>query len=284
MTPTRYKYVQDENGATIAALIEGELFTATDRNPGFQGILDALRESAPATAIRELFDATLTVARRFEALSERVTLAGGRLYFDGDLIDNALTDQVLRFIDEGREDWRPLVNFFEKVSLNPNAHSREQLFDWLSRHEFAITPDGDFVAYKGVNSGSEKAFQSVSGGPAVVNGVPHTSGPVQQNIGDVVEMARSRVHHDPTQGCSVGLHVGDYSYASNFGHSLLLVKVNPRDVVSVPTDCEWRKMRVCRYTVIEEIPRSRQLDSAYYEYEDEGDWEYQEPEDIHTVL
>jgi hypothetical protein len=281
---TRYKYVQDENGATVAALIDGELFTATDRHTGFQTILAALREGQAGSIIRDLFDATQAVARRFEALSERVTLAGGRLFFDGDPIDNALTDQVLRFIDEGVEDWRPLVNFFEKVSLNPNAHSREQLFDWLARHEFAITPDGDFIAYKGVSPGQEKAYQSCSAGPAVVNGQPHTGGPVPQDIGDVVEMARSRVHHDPTQGCSVGLHVGDYSYASGFGARLLLVKVNPRDVVSVPTDCEWRKMRVCRYKVVEEIPRSESLDSGFYDYPDDDDFDdYDEPSDIHSL-
>jgi hypothetical protein len=280
----RYKYVADENGATIAALINGELFTATDRHAGFARIHEALRDGENETTVRDLFDATLTVARRFEALSERVTLAGGRLFFDGDLINNSLTEQVLRFIDEGIEDWQPLVNFFEKVALNPNAHSREQLFDWLSRHEFAITPDGDFIAYKGVRRGSEKAFESCSSGPAVINGTPHASGPVPQDIGDVVEMARSRVHHDPTQGCSVGLHVGDFSYASSFGPVLLLVKVNPRDVVSVPTDCDWKKMRVCRYTVVEEIAK-QELNSGFYDYPDDEDYdEPDEPVDIHSVL
>jgi hypothetical protein len=279
----RYKYVADENGATIAALIDGDLFTATDRHAGFSRIHEALRNGESETTVRDLFDATLTVARRFEALSERVTLAGGRLFFDGDLINNSLTEQVLRFIDEGIEDWQPLVNFFEKVSLNPNEHSREQLFDWLSRHDFAITQDGDFIAYKGVRRGTETDFESCSGGPAVINGVPHSQGPVPQSVGDVVEMARSRVHHDPAAGCSVGLHVGDFSYASSFGPVLVLVKVNPRDVVSVPTDCEWRKMRVCRYTVVEEIPKQA-LNSGFYDYPDDEDFAEDEPVDIHSVL
>lgn len=248
----KYRLVEDENGSHVAAVIDGKLYSATDRHAGYFALVTALRDGKPAQTILELFDATQAVARRFEALSERVTLANGRLYFDGDLIHNSLTEQVLRFIDEGIEDWRPLVNFFEKVSLNPNQHSREQLFDWLDRHAFAIAPDGDFLAYKGVRAhNGEKDYESLTGGPAVVNGVPHTSGPVPQSVGDTVEIARSRVTHNPSIGCASGLHVGDFSYANSFGPVLLQVKVNPRDVVSVPTDCGWKKMRVARYKVVD---------------------------------
>lgn len=275
----RYRLVEDENGSHVAAVIDGQLFSATDRHAGYPALVAALRNGEPTEVIRDLFDATQAVARRFEALSERVTLANGRLYFDGDLIHNSLTEQVLRFIDEGIEDWRPLVNFFEKVSLNPNDHSREQLFDWLDRHSFAIAPDGDFLAYKGVRLHSgDKAYESISSGPAVVNGVPHSSGPVPQSIGDVVEIARSRVVHNPSVGCASGLHVGDFSYANSFGPVLLQVKVNPRDVVSVPTDCEWRKMRVSRYKVVDVL--HGEYTSAVWNTDDEDF----EPEDFHSGL
>jgi hypothetical protein len=57
-------------------------------------------------------------------------------------------------------------------------------------------------------------------------------------------------------GCSVGLHVGTYDYASNFTLNVLEVHVNPRDVVSVPTDSNWAKVRCCRYVVIKEVERT----------------------------
>jgi hypothetical protein len=47
--------------------------------------------------------------------------------------------------------------------------------------------------------------------------------------------------------------VGSFDHAAGYGNTLLEVKVNPRDVVSVPSDTGGAKMRVCRYTVVQEI-------------------------------
>jgi hypothetical protein len=47
---------------------------------------------------------------------------------------------------------------------------------------------------------------------------------------------------------------------------MLLVEINPRDVVSVPSDSSFQKLRVSRYKVIEHI-EGRQ-ESNYYEFED----------------
>ena len=62
---------------------------------------------------------------------------------------------------------------------------------------------------------------------------------------------------DVEQGCAKGLHVGSWEYANDFkgnGH-LMVVKVNPRDAVSVPRDCSWQKLRACRYVVVAEEGR-----------------------------
>lgn len=71
-------------------------------------------------------------------------------------------------------------------------------------------------------------------------------------------MPRSQVTADSGIGCSAGLHVGTWDYAVTFlGHDtpVLAVLVSPRDVVSVPTDCDAQKMRVCRYQVLREATR-----------------------------
>jgi hypothetical protein len=63
-------------------------------------------------------------------------------------------------------------------------------------------------------------------------------------------MPRSEVAHNPRQACEAGLHVGTFNYVG--GHTrehVLEVHVNPRDIVSVPTDGGGQKVRVCRYTV-----------------------------------
>ena len=37
------------------------------------------------------------------------------------------------------------------------------------------------------------------------------------------------------------------------GNKLMICKVNPRDVVSVPNDCRCQKLRCCKYEVVSEF-------------------------------
>jgi hypothetical protein len=96
----------------------------------------------------------------------------------------------------------------------------------------------------------EGVYYSTRSGHAIVNGVD-INDYVPQRVGDVVEMPRSEVTFDPSVSCSSGLHVADWGYANGMGNTVLAVLVNPRDVVSVPTDYGDAKVRVCRYKVLE---------------------------------
>jgi hypothetical protein len=117
------------------------------------------------------------------------------------------------------------------------------LFDWLKSEDFTITEDGDILGYRYLRDD----FTSYHSGPGIVNGVP-TNGHLDNSVGNVVEMARSSVTHDPRSSCASGLHVGNWGYSGNQSN-IVEVIVNPRDVVSVPVDAGGSKMRVCRYTV-----------------------------------
>lgn len=184
------------------------------------------------------------VRRVVEVLSDRVEVIDGVLHFDGDAVYDALGDTISRYHAEGR-DTAGIVRFMERLADNPNAHSREQLFTWSMARDLTITEDGYLVAYKGVS----EDLLSISAGKADVNGVTHT-GNIPNPIGAVVSMPRAEVEFNPGVGCSKGLHVGNRSYAGSFGPVTLEVLVDPADVVSVPTDCSWQKMRVCRYQVV----------------------------------
>lgn len=240
--------VGDESNLTVVA--NGNLLVANEQHPNWSAILDAVvvQNTDDEDAVERLFDPSAAAAVEFEKVSERVSVANGRVYLDGDEIHGALSNQIARFLEEGVEDWKPLVKFLEKVSTNLNEHSREQLFDWLSRRNFTITSEGNFVAYKGVNPD----LSSISRGPGIVDGKEVSQ--VVNPIGSVVEMPRSKVVHDPRQGCAYGLHAGTFEYASNFSRGVVLeVHVDPRDVVSVPTDCDWAKIRTCRYKVVGKV-------------------------------
>lgn len=246
-------------------------------HPGFQAVVDGLLDGdlTIGEAV-ELLDVEQAVAKKFDRLSDRVSVANGKVYLDGDEVHSSLSDQIIRFLEEGQSDWQPLVRFFEKVQANPNAHSREQLYEWLARRDFTIDTNGDLVGYKGVQPSSYGGYESISRGPAIVDGQA-VDGNVPNNIGSVVEIARSSVHADPAVGCSTGLHVGEWSYAHSFARGAVLeVRVNPRDVVSVPTDCDAAKVRVCRYVVtsVTEVPYTEAVVDGY-DYEDD-DWDYGE--------
>lgn len=273
----------DSNEANITVFHDGQMYVATDTHANFARIVAGV--TSGDESVIDLFDIQKTAQKRFDRLSERVTLANGKVYLDGEETDNALTQQVVNFINQDVDDFKPLVAFFEKIQSNPNDHSREQLYRWLKDRNITITEDGNFIAYKGVKTvreNDEVSYFSISSGKAVSNGVEY-NGPIPNPLGAIVEMPRGDVQHDPSVGCHVGLHAGTWNYASGFARgAVLTVEINPRDVVSVPTDCSDQKLRVCRY-VVKEVTET-ELDVAVYssystlddyddglEDEDEGD-------------
>lgn len=279
----KYNLVGNDDQKNITVVLDGEMYVANSDNPNWTKIVQKVLTD-DENGLADLFSPAKTVEKNFKAITERVAVQGGTILFDGDPVDNALAKQIVRFLDEGVEDWKPLVAFMEKVQQNPEQHSREQLYEWLSRHDFAIDDEGNIVAYKSVYRLPDGGYKSHASGTAWVNGVEFNNRQIPQNVGDVVTMPRSEVAFDPSQACSAGLHVASHNYASNFlrGEALLHVRVNPRDVVSVPTDSHWEKVRVCRYEIIGE---GEKIESASYsgrhrdEYVDEDEYDEYEYED-----
>lgn len=242
-----YTLVASEEGSSLTVFRKGDSnphpVSSTHRK--WDEILAAVL--ADDVKALDLIHIAATAARKM--LSERVSYAWGALYFDGDEIDNALSNHIIRLVEEESPDWNAFVHLMEKIYQNPSQNSREQLYKFLNANNFSITPDGDIIGYKGVY-GTKDGYESSTAGPAIINGEPHKSGRVPQKDGDVVEMPRSGVDDNRNAACSRGLHVSTYQYAKGFGDRTLEVHVNPRDVVSVPADGGDKKVRVCRYRVI----------------------------------
>jgi len=253
--------VGDGQDDSIVVYVPGEAkpLIATSDHPNFARIVTAVAEQD--YGVVDLFDVAELVAQTFAKVSERVTSANGELFLDGDKIEGRLADQIIESLKYGDEGLESLVNFLERLANNPNPEAVGQLYDWIEASgQFTIDADGMIVGYKGVTNLGDGTFQSISSGRALVNGVEQ-KGRITQSIGDEVTMPRSEVQYDPMVGCSTGLHVGTFAYANSFGSHLLEVRVDPRDVVSVPTECSAQKMRTCRYTIVGDI--EREYDTAY---------------------
>lgn len=262
--PIQFSINTTETGQKfVTVYANGRLTTpADDSHPSFKAIIGACEASlrgdyVDEAAVLDLFDVAATITRKFQRLSERVTVEGNNVLFDGDPVHGTLQEQILSFMDAG-EDFGPLVNFYEKLTTNPLGDVRDGLYDWINgqkqKGNFTITPEGDVLGYKSVHSAGDAyrpSRASASGGDRV-NGVEVGRGNhILQRPGDVVEMPRSKVLHSPSQACGDGLHIGTYTYAETFqGDTVLLVQFSPRDIVSLPdSNASW-KLRVCRYTVI----------------------------------
>lgn len=262
----------------VTVVVDGVPYSAADTHPNYTEIINLALEDDESVV--DLFDLSVVIARKFEQVSDRVSIRDGRVYLDGDEkeIHTALNEQIVEFHKAG-VDFMPLVNFYDKIEQNPNADSREQLYAWLKAHKFTITPEGDLLGYKGVKVLPDGSYTSISQGRAIVNGVEY-NGAIPNKIGDVVTMPRSEVEHNPSSGCSRGLHVGTWEYARDFAQGEVLeVVVNPRDVVSVPHDCSAQKLRTCRYVVTgvakgdygTPLRESSWQEKAYDDY-DEDEW------------
>lgn len=254
MQTSQITYVEGEP-TVVTVIHDGEIYTAiADYHPNFRGILAALGDGSDADTIMDLFDVQRAVSARFEVLTERVSVRDGLVYFDGDVVHSTLSDHIIRFLNEGVDDWQPLVFFMENVMLNPNQNSREQLFEWLANDEsLTITDDGYIVGYKGCNIDSDGVYVSTRRAPleeqVTVDGEV-VEGFVRNLPDATIAMPRSFVDPAEANYCSVGLHVGTFRYAKSFAGNVLEVHVNPRDVVSVTSDSNREKIRTCRYEVV----------------------------------
>jgi hypothetical protein len=249
------------NGKSCATVFvpgaDEPILTADDTHPNFERIVAVIIDPQGATPaeVADLFDAERAAVANFArtSVSERISVKDGQVFFDNTPVDTSLTKQMVRLMDEGVSDWEGLALFMEKVETNPNDHSKEQLYEWLRRHDVAINAEGDCIFYKGVRKNDDGTLVSVNRGPAIVDGV-EVNGAVPNEVGSVVEMDRTMVKHDPKVGCASGLHVANWRYANSWAQGAVLkVLVNPRDVVSVPTDSSFEKVRCSRYKVIEVV-------------------------------
>lgn len=258
---TLFTITKDEEfeGASVI-LADGTVLPVSSDHPRYDKIVASLIAGESEDSIVKLVNPAQAAYGKLTRLSERVTRKGNTLFFDGDVIGNALSKHILRIMDEAVEvgdesaeenSWKAYVNFLEKLQTNPSKKSKKHLFTFMEAHGITVHPDGDILLYKGVN----EDFTSKSHGYGIVDGVIYERAALPNNVGSVVEIPRSMVDDNRDVACSTGLHAGTYSYANSFagfGGKLVMVKINPRDVVSVPSDSSDQKVRVARYEVFEE--------------------------------
>lgn len=175
-----------------------------------------------------------------------VSIKGETLYWKGKELNTGLAVRMITMLQEGFPV-EPMVNFMENLMSNPSKRAVDELYGFLEKGNLPITPDGHFLAYKRVR----EDYRDIH------------SGTMNNSVGQVVTMERNAVDDNRNQTCSSGLHFCSLSYLASFGGSrTVILKINPRDVVSIPSDYNDAKGRCCRYEVIGEVDNNAQ-DKAF---------------------
>lgn len=184
--------------------------------------------------INELIDVKATIANSFDG---QITIDGINVVYNGKVLHNAVCKKILQFVSEGF-DTKPLLNFLAKLMKNPSMRSVDTLYEFLERHDMVITDDGDFLAFKSLRN----------------DYYDWHSGTICSPVGSVIKMPRNEISDDFRIGCHKGLHIGAMDYVKTFnpGGKIVVVKASPENVVCVPEDCEFKKIRVCEYEVVED--------------------------------
>lgn len=197
----------------------------------YEPVLECLQQSKESPDRLDDIPAIVETERAWEGTG--IELRDGILYENDNPIPPELNARILNYKELGLP-YDSLLLFWENLKLNPSFNARQMLFKFLEHNGHPMTEDGCFIAYRGVSEDFKDK---------------HT-GKFDNSVGATLEMPREAVDDNPNNTCSTGLHVACYEYAKGFGEKLVEVKVNPKDVVAVPTDYNGTKMRVCKFEVV----------------------------------
>jgi hypothetical protein len=220
-------------GNNVVVVIDNKPHTISKTHITYQKVVDAIKTNDWET-VKDTIEPKKVV---LEYGKGNVEVQGEQLFWKGKPFHNALATRMIQMLQDGFPV-EPLVNFMENLMKNPSYRSVNELYGFLEKNNLPITSDGYFLAYKKVR----KDYKDC-----------HT-GTMDNSIGQVVEMERHSVDDNANNTCSSGLHFCSKEYLNSFGgERTVIVKINPADVVSIPTDYDFSKGRACRYEVIGEL-------------------------------
>lgn len=267
------------NNKALNIIANGKSYTVAEDHPNYKLISQAIVDG-DASQLDDLVNPVKAVVKFASVLG--VEVKDGVLYKDGQKLHGVIADKIISLHRDGLPI-EPLVKFYNNLMDNPSKRAVEELYPFLEHKGLPITDDGCFLGYKRVRE----------------DWTDQHSGKVLNKIGMTIEMKRNLVDDNWRTACSSGYHVGSIEYVRHFGTGtghVVIVKVNPKDVVAVPSS-EVTKLRTCKYEVVQEYDRDlvdrmpdrlHTADGRVYEIEDDDtfweDWEDYEEDELDDDL
>lgn len=247
-----YSYIIGDDYINLTNITNGNSVTVYDDQPKYDDFKSLIiaKEFSDAEALVDVktvvskFIGTIDGAGGFAVKLED----GNLLYTENryavggwEEFSNALVPRIVRMAQEGF-DCKPLVLFMQNLLQNPSKQSVDELYLFLEQNNLPITEDGCFIAYKIVKNDYYDIY----------------TGKMLNTVGSTVSMPRNQVDDRRQNTCSQGLHFCSKDYLDAYGSHdrntdrCVLVKINPADVVSIPSDYNNAKGRTWKYEVVGE--------------------------------
>ena len=239
---------------TMIVNLNNKVYSVTPDHPNAKLLREAYRED-DAEAFLAAFDIAKSVETYVEGGENKdsgITIVGETVYYNGTPINNAVVKTIQQMLADGFSI-KPMCNFLDNYMKCESYNTVKYLWDFIKKLNLTITPDGCFLAYKSVSSDYTDKYTGT---------VDNTPGQKPRRF------KRSEVDDNPNNHCSKGYHVGALSYAgpggwyNNEGDKVIICKVNPVDVICVPDDHSFAKLRCCYYEPVGEF--QGELKSSVY--------------------
>lgn len=288
-----------KQGPNIVMILDGSAATVSPSHINFKRIKDDL-EAGNFANIKSLYDIADSVKKATNGeidLSSSATDVSVKV--SGDTVKYAIAERIIKGLGMG-EDMNKYKLFMANCHLNPSKLAIEELYQFLEKCDLPITDDGCFLAFKKVDSDfydlhshtvphyTPDHLTKIAAGPELLEGSYGKRNEVRLSY--VYEsgvrhlqlsMPREDVDSNRSNTCSSGLHFCSKSYLPYFGLAesakILILKINPKDVVSIPTDYDLSKGRASSYVIMSlltENPETVFSVPGFDYYEEDDGYEY----------
>lgn len=230
-------YIKTPTG--LVTVIDKVSYTVEQTHPNYQEIVDAVRQARWSDVPALINNLKVTATEQLQQVPGITVNADGSVSYEGRPVPHQLAAQITQLLRDNF-DLSMWARFVHNLFANPSYRSMQELFGWMQANGLTVTEDGHFLAWKRVRE-DYTSFHD---------------GTTMNKVGTFVEMPRNAVDDDSDNTCSYGLHFCSQSYLPHYSGGqgrVLLLKINPADVVSIPTDYNNAKGRACKYFVVDEV-------------------------------
>lgn len=233
--------------SSVNLLLHGRMRTLNSTHPNFSAVREALKNyglygASPELEARiaDLVDIPQFIAK---VTAGRVKVGDNAVYFDDREVHGVIAKRLLGMLGQGF-NISPLARFLDRLMSNPIPTAADELYLWMEQSELPLTDDGCFLAFKKVNN----------------EYLSYHDNKTDNSIGSKLPLlSEDRYDTDRRRTCSSGYHFCSYDYLPTYyGNTgrVVICKIAPEDVVSIPDDYSNAKGRARTYEIIGEVPES----------------------------